>query len=700
VTLMADNVWSVLEKRNIELGSDARSIGAWKNWRLARDEAEIAWLIADCDGRNVNTLSSRVLEELDAALGQIETDAPRALVIRSGKSSGFFAGADVSEFEGVQDAGEVGRRLGRARDVVERLASLKPTTIAVLHGHVLGGGLELALACNYRIVAGEASLAFPEVKLGLHPGLGGLARLTALIEPFEAMRMALTGKAKRAAEALELGLIDAVTEERHVRAAVHDAAAGKLRHQRETLKERVERFGAATARPLAAGRMRKEAAKKARPEHYPAPGALIDLWERHGDDPIAMRADETASFARLVTGDTAQNLIRLFRLREKMKCAATVDGASIGHVHVIGAGAMGGDIAAWCAWRGFRVSLTDTKRDAIADALKRAAELYLKLSDDSLEARDALDRLIPDPSGLGIKRADIVIEAAPEDLDIKRKLYAELEPSMKPGAVLATNTSSLPLEDLRNALKSPGRLIGLHFFNPVSRMELVELVRHDGSDEAALRMGHGLLSRIDRVPAPVKSAPGFLVNRALMPYMLEAMVMLQEGQAKETIDEAALRFGMPMGPIELADFVGLDICADVADELRRRIERPMPAPPNWLREKIKHRTLGKKTGEGFYVWQDGEPVKHDEAAPDEEMTDRLILPMIDACLECRRKGVVQDDDTVDGALVFGAGFAPFRGGPIRYAREATPGALRNRMQDLAQKYGDRFQPDPGWDLIA
>ena len=279
-------------------------------------------------------------------------------------------------------------------------------------------------------------------------------------------------------------------------------------------------------------------------------------------------------------------------------------------MHVIGAGAMGGDIAAWCAWHGFVVSLGDTKPEPIAGAIKRAADLYGKIGrDNRRRVRDSLDRLIPDLKGQGVATADLIIEAVPEVLDLKRKIFAGIEPKMKPGAILATNTSSIPLEQLREGLPRPERLVGIHFFNPVSRMQLVEVVSHDKVADEVLADARAFLGRIDRLPAPVKSAPGFLVNRALTPYLLEALVMLDAGMKKETIDKAAEDFGMPMGPIELADEVGLDICLHVAEMLRGSLNREMPDPPQWLKDKVAKGELGKKTGKGLYTWQDGHAVK-------------------------------------------------------------------------------------------
>ena len=451
------------------------------------------------------------------------------------------------------------------------------------------------------------------------------------------------------------------------------------------------------ARNLLASRMRSEAAKKAPKKDYPAPYALIDLWVTHGGDRQAMQKAEIASFSRLLVSETSRNLVRVFFLRDKLKGLAKGkwDGRRI---HVIGAGAMGGDIAAWCAWHGFIVSLADMKPEPLAGAIKRAAELYGKIGrDDRRRVRDALDRLIPDLKGEGAASADLIIEAVPENLGLKQKVFAGIEPKMKPGAILATNTSSIPLEQLREGLQRPQRLVGIHFFNPVSRMQLVEVVSHDKVADDVLADARAFLGRIDRLPAPVKSSPGFLVNRALTPYMLEAMVMLDEGIKKEAIDKAAEDFGMPMGPIELADQVGLDICLHVAEMLKSS-NPDLPDPPQWLKDKVAKSELGKKTSKGLYDWKDDHSVKSPEAGTlPPETTDRLILPMLNVCMACLREGVVADEEIVDGAMIFATGFAPFRGGPMHYARTRGAADVRDTLVRLAAKYGPRFRPDAGWD---
>jgi 3-hydroxyacyl-CoA dehydrogenase/enoyl-CoA hydratase/3-hydroxybutyryl-CoA epimerase len=694
-------VLDVLAPRNLELGPLAGSVagqGPWKHWRLARDEGGVAWLLLDKAGASANTLSEDVLIELDEVLSKLEAEPPKGLVLRSAKRSGFIAGADIGEFRGMTDAAEVEARLTKGNAIVDRLDRLAVPTVAVVHGYCLGGGLEIALACDTRIAVEDARFGFPEVMLGLHPGLGGTVRLPRLINPLEAMSMMLTGRNVHARRAKSLGLVDTIVPERHVYAAATAAATGKLKSKRGGML--IDLINSGYGRKLAAKRMRTETAKKALIEHYPAPYALIDLWETHGGSVPGMQKAEIASFARLMVTDTSRNLVRVFFLREKLKSFADGDFAG-NRVHVIGAGAMGGDIAAWCAWHGFTVTLADMKPEPLAKAVERAAALYGKIGHKRIDIRNALDRLIPDLTGEGVHSADLVIEAVPETLDLKRKVYAATEPKMKSGAILATNTSSIPLQELREGLQRPDHLVGLHFFNPVSRMQLVEVVSHVQVAPDVLARARAFLGRIDRLPAPVKSAPGFLVNRALTPYMLEAMVMMSEGVKRETIDAAAVQFGMPMGPIELADTVGLDICLHVAETLKAGLDRPMPDVSHVLRDKVQAGQLGRKTGKGFYEWNKGEAVKaHDAPKPTPEMTDRLILPMIDVCVACLREGVVADADTVDGAMIFATGFAPFRGGPMHYARTRGVAEIRQMLWQFAQRYGERFRPDPDWNQLT
>jgi 3-hydroxyacyl-CoA dehydrogenase/enoyl-CoA hydratase/3-hydroxybutyryl-CoA epimerase len=694
---MDSQIMNLLGDRVLELGPTPNADGPYRNFKLTRDGDGVAWLLFDREGTSANTLSADLIEELDRVLAELESQRPTGLVIRSAKKSGFIAGADVNAFRGATDSNAVEAEIGRAHAVIDRLEALRVPSVAVIHGFCLGGGLEVALACQMRIAIEDARFGFPEVMLGLHPGLGGTVRFTQLVNPMQSMPLMLTGKTIDARKAKSLGLVDAVTQERHVLNAVKDAVSGRLTRARPGLLNTLLSLG--PVRGFLAGRMRSEAAKTAPEANYPAPYALIDLWEKHGGDRRAMLSAEKTSFARLMVTPTAQNLIRVFFLREQMKKLAG-SGNKIEHVHVIGAGAMGGDIAAWCAGQDLRVTLADMKPEPIAGAIKRAADLYGKILRKRTSVRDALDRLIPDMQAEGVRNADLIIEAVPEKLELKQKVYAGLEPKMKPGAILATNTSSIPLQDLRTTLQKPERLLGLHFFNPVSRLQLVEVVSHDGTDAQLLKEALAFVGAIDRLPLPVKSSPGFLVNRALTPYMLEAMVMLDEKVEKTVIDAAAKKFGMPMGPIELADQVGLDICLDVGDMLRSKFGDMLPPTPAWLREKVARGELGRKTGKGFYTWKDGKAEIGGMSAisePSAEMTDRLILPMSNVCVACLREGMVDNADVVDGAMIFGTGYAPFRGGPLNYARTRGVDNVVSTLEALTDKFGGRFTPDAGWE---
>ncbi len=681
------------------LGGELREMGGAGpregNWRSGRDEDGILWLVMDCEGSGTNVISRKVLEELDAHLDAAKKDMPKALVIRSAKEGGFAAGADISEFKDVADDPETLLKEGHA--VYDKLAGLPCRTICVVHGACLGGGFEMALACDMRIGVKGASFAFPEVQLGLHPGLGGTFRSTRLIDPVEAMTLMLTGKTAHTKKARALGLLDAVVEERHVAAAVRAAADGDLEGHEQSFKAKAMSLN--TARSYAARQMRSQTERKAPKEHYPAPHALIDLWEEHGDDPKAMQKAEIESFGRLLQTDTSKNLQRAFFLRQRLRGNAKGEDG-IAHVHVIGAGAMGAEIGAMAAIRGKRVTLGDTSVEALGRAVRQAGEICDSKHLSGIEKRDALDRLMPDPDGYGIGAADLIIEAGPEKIGIKQKIYDGLKSRMKEGAILASNTSSLSIDDLADHAPDAARFAGLHFFNPVSKIDLVEVVKGaQTSDDTASRLA-AFCGAIGKLPVHVGDYPGFLVNRALVPYMMEAMALMDEGVPKEVIDVAALRFGMPMGPVTLADYVGLDIGLHVAESLAEGLEKPMAPISQTLRDKVQAGETGKKSGQGFYDWTDGTPHPSTGEEGPEDLTDRLILPMLDACVEVLRRDIAHAEDDIDAAMIFATGWAPFRGGPMHYARARGVDDVVARLEELEKAHGPRFAPDPGWKTLG
>jgi 3-hydroxyacyl-CoA dehydrogenase/enoyl-CoA hydratase/3-hydroxybutyryl-CoA epimerase len=672
------------------------------SWRLERDGDDIVWLIADKPGTSTNVLSSAVLRELDALLDRIASPPPRGVVVISAKKSGFVAGADIKEFTGITSPESGYRLIHAGQRVFDRLEALPCPTVAAIQGFALGGGLELALACRYRVAVGDDRLAlgFPEVQLGIHPGFGGTVRSVRLIGVRAAMDMMLTGKAVRGEKILRLGLVDRLVPESELRAAARQMILAPPPPHRPRFAERALSWP--LLRPIVQRSLIARVAQKARRDHYPAPYAVIDLWSRYGGRGAVAFEAEARSIAQLFTTETARNLIRVFLLQDRLKAIGGKASVPLERVHVVGAGVMGGDIAAWAALRGFKVTLQDRDLKYIEPALERARELFGKRLRDPAKVIEAAARLSADVAGDGAAQADVVIEAIYESLDAKHELYASLEPRMKPGAILATNTSSIVLESLAEHLTDPRRLVGLHFFNPVPQLPLVEVIHSAATDPATLKTATAFTRRLDKLPVPCRSAPGFIVNRVLMPYLQEAMHAAQQGVPLARIDEAAVAFGMPMGPIELADVVGLDVCANVGEIIATELGRPLPDLTR-LREHVALGKLGRKSGAGFYHWKDGRPVKPAAASmepPAPDLTDRLVLVLVNECAACLRERIADDADLIDAAVIFGTGFAPFRGGPLTYARARGVAAVVERLEELAARYGPRFQPDSGWALVS
>jgi 3-hydroxyacyl-CoA dehydrogenase / enoyl-CoA hydratase / 3-hydroxybutyryl-CoA epimerase len=638
----------------------------YAHFNLRTDEHGITWVGINVAGENVNTMGTPVLNELNALLDHFEKEPPKALAFVSEKKSGFIAGANVNEFVEIGKTGNLDEAVAltkRGYDVYERLANVKYPTLALINGYALGGGLELALACRYRVAVDEPGtrLGLPEVMLGIMPGWGGVKRLPQLIGAPAAFDFLLTGKTADAKKAKKLGMVDEAVPPR----IMWNTAIGVLKALPAPRKlpfvQNLLTNG--FLRGYVASQARKQVAKRARPEHYPSPYAIIDLWQKYSGDVHKPQDSESCSVRTLISHPTAMNLIRVFGLREKLKAQAKGIDFAAKHVHVIGAGVMGGDIAAWCALRGIHVTLQDLDATRIAPAIKRAAEMYKKRLRDERKIRDAMDRLQPDTTGDGAKRADVIIEAIVENLSVKQKVFAELEAKARPDAILATNTSSIPLEQIATSLKDPSRLVGIHFFNPVAQMMLVEIISGAQTNPDVAKNATAFVDQIDKLPLACKSAPGFWVNRILAPYLGEAMRCLDEGIAAETIDEAALAFGMPMGPIELADVVGLDVCAAVGQTVT-----PDAKAPQKLAAKLEAKEFGKKTGKGFYAWVNGKAQKNSAGTVPAGLTDRLINPMLAEAAKARAEGVVNDDDLADAGAIFGCGFAPFRGGPLNFQR--------------------------------
>lgn len=673
----------------------------FKNWRLETDTDQILWVYLDKQFASVNTLDRGVMEEFAQIVDMLSTDSThKAVIIASGKKNGFIAGADISQFTKFKDIDEATSVLSLGQHILNKLEALKIPTVAMIDGFCLGGGLELALACRYRVVeeSGKTRLGLPEVKLGIHPGWGGTIRMPRLIGALQGLNMVLSAHTVSGKAAAKLGFADvAVPKRQLIHAAKYYALKKPAPHQATKLQSLSNKK---FMRQIIGPFLRKKLKEKVNPLHYPAPFHALDNWEHVGVDSDAAFEREAKSCGKLFFSDTCQNLVRVFFLQEKLKGLAKEMPYSPQHIHVIGAGTMGGDIAAWCALSGFTVTLQDMEARFVAPAIKRAYALFKEKLKERYLIQKAMDNLIPDIEGNGVSKADIIIEAVVEDLAVKQAIFKKIEEKAKPQAILATNTSSIPLDEINTVLHLPQRLVGIHFFNPVAKMLLVEVVKGNLTSQDIADKAISFVRKIDRLPLPVKSSPGFLVNRILMPYLLESVQLLNEGVPMTAIDKAMTNFGMPMGPITLADTVGLDVCVSVAKHLGKYFDTPIPKQLTELVEKGK---LGRKSGEGFYKYDKrGKQIKPDQPynKPLEEISDRLVLRMLNESFACLREGVVENDDLLDAGMIFGTGFAPFRGGPIHYAKSQGVQELYQQFLKQQQARGEKAEPTQSWEATT
>lgn len=667
----------------------------YKHWETHTDADHIVWLGINRHDSSVNTINDEVLDELNVFLSELSKQKELAgLIIYSAKEKGFIAGADVNAFSCFKTPGEAVDFLRKGQTVFSRLESLDIPTVAMIDGFCMGGGLELALSCTYRVASDETNtrLGLPEIMLGIHPGWGGTVRLPRLIGGFNALsQLILTGAAISSSRAKALGLVDDVVPVRQLKRAAVFFIKNKPAKHKPGFMQSLTNYS--WVRSMLAPLLRSNVAKRVKKQHYPAPYAVIDLWQKEGGMGERAYLKEVDSVEQLVSqGATAKNLIRAFLLRERMKGFAKDSNFQARHVHVIGAGVMGGDIAAWCALRGLYVTLQDKSYAQIAPAMGRANILFKKKLRQPRLVTAAMDRLVADPEGYGVARADVIIEAVFENLEVKQAIMKQVEEKAKKDAIIATNTSSIPLDEISQVMQHPNRLVGIHYFNPVAKMELVEVVSSSKTLKSVRERACSFVNQIGRLPLPVKSSPGFLVNRTLMPYLMECVQLLDEGVPAETIDQAAKDFGMFMGPVELADTVGMDVCLAVAQNLSQHFGGTVP---DKLVAMVKEGKLGRKTGEGFYRYKNGKPIKNKitESQSQTDIANRLVMRMINEAAACLREDVVADGDLLDGAMIFATGFAPFRGGPMNYAKNFGHDKLNELFGGLETQYGQRFKMD-------
>ena len=635
-----------------------------QHWSVSVDADNLCWLTLDVAGKSVNVLTHAVMAELGQILDWLDQqDTIAGIGMLSGKPGGFVYGANIAEFELLTTADDVLQHMQMVHGLFNRIDSFGAPTIVGIDGIAVGGGLEIALTFDRLLTtaSNKTKLGFPEVNLGILPGYGGSGRAYGRVGTAVVTEMMMSGKPLSANAALAAGLIDETVDDA---ADLQPTMATWLTQQSQQKPPRQQRENTADQSALDAARA--QFLKRLRADHTPAPFAIIDHVARHGHSAAAMSAGEMDIFPDLMVGTASKNLRRLYYLTDKVRKTARGNSA-IQNLHVVGAGVMGGDIAAVAAMSGLNVTLTDMNEIAMHAAIDRAAQLFARRlkSDDKITA--ARNRLTADPDGHGAAHADLVIEAVAEKLPVKQAVFAALEQVIKPNAILATNTSAIPLEDIAAALQDPSRLIGLHFFNPVPVLPLVEVIWSQYSNQDFVTRGMQFAGQIGKMPIRCQSAPGFLVNRALLPYMFKAVEAVAAGEDADQIDESLVDFGMPMGPIELCDQVGLDVCLDVGMVLGIA-----PAAEAVLRKKCEAQNLGRKTGTGFYQWDGNRPIRPRAAVDAVRMADiaaAMLAPMIEQCHQAVDEGVVDSADSADAGMIFGTGFPGFRGGPLHWSQQ-------------------------------
>ena len=691
-------------------------------FRIEWTEARVAHLVMDDPARKLNVLDEGAIAGLETALTELEAGSPTGVVVRSGKSGSFIAGADIEAIGALTDREQVKQVIRRAHAAFQRLASLRCPTVAAIEGVCLGGGTELALACDSRIAAEEprTQIGLPEVMLGIFPGFGGTARLPRVVGLRSALDLILSGRSLDARRAERAGLIHRAVPGawllEHAQRRIEELSARGAGVRRDAYRPRD--LAGWVLESTAPGRAlvfhQAEAMTRARTHgQYPAPLAAIEVLRGGVGRPLEVAlALEVERVSELLVGPVCKNLVRLFQLQERARrdpvtADASVRPRPVGSLVLVGAGVMGGGIAELASRNGIEVRMRDLQPAAITRALQTVRQLIdargRKRRTGAAERDGQMARILPTLDLSGLKRADFAMEAVVEDFEIKRRVFAELEVRMAPDAILATNTSSLSVNALAAGCEHPERFVGFHFFNPVHRMPLIEVVRGSATSDVALVTAVALARRMGKTPVVVADAPGFVVNRILMPYLREAMHLLEEGFRIVDIDAAMRRFGMPMGPFEVLDEVGLDVALKVAGVLTRAFPDRMTSAPA-LEKLVEAKRLGKKTGLGFYrhrgkrrtidpalrrlLGLDRERKPHSL----ETLSERMVLAMINEASRCLEEQVVTEAGMLDLAMIFGTGFPPHRGGPLRHADTLGLAQVEARLKALRAERGERFAP--------
>ena len=691
---------------------------------LRIDERGVGWITFDDPDRKVNVLTegvmARLAEVVEETRQAAESGRVKVVVVWSGKADSCIAGADVDAIASIEDPVEAERKVRRGQEIFVAVERLRVPTVAAIHGACVGGGVELALACRHRVLSDspKTRIGLPEVQLGILPAWGGTTRLPRLVGLPAALDLLLTGKLVDARKARRIGFAGDVLPAEQFAERVADFALRTL-----DLPEGASRPGKGLVARLrddtAPGRLAVVAAAKKRVlattgGHYPAPLKILEIVRKGMGGSVAKSLEaEAHAAAELLVGSVSKNLIHVFHLREAARKGTGVAdpdarAAAVGTLGVLGAGVMGGGIAQLAADHAIRVRMKDIRHDAVASGLRHARSLFDKAVErHRLTVREAAQRMELIGGGLdyaGFAAADVVVEAVVERLDVKRTVLAETEEEIPEACILATNTSALSVDAMAEALRRPQRFCGMHFFNPVHRMPLVEVVRGAATSDDTIATIYALSLRLGKVPVVVADGPGFLVNRILTPYLNEAGWLLAEGVSVEAIDAAARAFGMPMGPLRLVDEVGIDVSTHAGAIMHEALgERLEPAPP--LVALGASGRLGRKGGSGFYTYEDGKEKGVDTSiydalgvtpararVPAEVIQRRLVLPMVNEAARILAEGRVRTAGEVDLAMIMGTGFPPFRGGLLRFADALHTRGVVGRMRTLEAEVGGRFAP--------
>ena len=667
---------------------------------LQTEEDGIAFIRFDRADSSANVFDTATLRQLATIVNELDQRPLRGVIFVTSKPAVFIAGADLKELAGAQDrAGLV--ELGQ--QIFTRIAALRCVTVAAIHGACAGGGFEMSLACDYRVAsdAQVTRIGLPEVKLGLIPAWGGSTRLPRLIGLRRALKVILEGDLMPSRKARQLGLVDATApRERLTLLAKHFVDKGKPRRS-------FRHLAWVPAWQAMGALARKSVLKKTRGQ-YPAALRAIDVVTKAvvRSLPQSLAAEKKA-ILDLAEDDVSRNLIRIFFLQDRAKHLPTPKAASVQKTAVIGSGVMGSGIAQWLAARGKEVLLRDVDPEQLAQGLQRVEKLFSEARRRGIlsqsEALAGMDRIVPAEIAVQIKSIDLVVEAVSENLQLKKAIFADLEERARPDTILATNTSALSVTEIGRDLRDPTRVVGLHFFNPVHRMKLVEIARGELTSDGAIDTAVAFVQRIGKLPVVVKDRPGFLVNRILLPYLLEAVRLFVAGAHIEALDECMLDFGMPMGPLRLLDEVGLDVALDVGQTLSRAFPDRMHIPDVFA-QLLAANVKGKKTGRGFYEYRNGRVagVNHlvlglreaeDKASlARQQLQERMVLLMINEAARCLEERIVDDPRDVDFAMIMGTGFAPFRGGPLRYADRIGIANITENLERLSGSRERQFAP--------